>query len=285
MVNSSSPASETLAGKRTAILNSTTTATETGRRPGHPRDDPRHSQGTTDAVSSTAYTTTWTPQTIQSQIHSFLTNYISANTGVPAADIEITGMLVSNIAVWTQFSTRPRARSTTTSRVPSPGSSSRTTSHWSTGPREPSRRSRHRRVHGPLHGSGLAGQTNDFGGVFDPVDHQWYASAEAAGYPDRLGGRRSGAIFVPGQAAFLGWAANGEPEFGVGGCFIVCFGSALTGAASAVSSLVGSAASTVSNAVGGVTNTVSNSVIDPVSGTLGSDLSGVSTSVSRPSTR
>ena len=93
-------------------------------------------------------------------------------------------------------------------------------------------------------------RTTTSAAVFDPVDHQWYASAEAAGFPSGRGVGALGAIFVPGQAAFLGWAANGEPEFGVGGCFIVCLGSALTGAASAVSSFVGCAASTVSNAVG-----------------------------------
>ena len=106
VVNSSSPASETSSLiNATAILNSTTTASEA---------DAPHTLATfratpedqTDAVSSTVYATTWTPQTIQSQIHSFLTNYISANTGVPAADIEIPGMLVSNIAVWTQFSSQ-----------------------------------------------------------------------------------------------------------------------------------------------------------------------------------
>jgi hypothetical protein len=282
VVNSSSPASETSSLiNSTAILNSTTTAGEA---------DASHALATfratpedqTDAVSSTAYATTWTPQTIQSQIHSFLTNYISANTGVPAGDIEIPGMLVSNIAVWTQFSSQ--AASTIHDYLASaiPGflqSNNLALVNRTTGAIDAG--ADIGEFMDLSTGAVYAGQTNDFGGVFDPVDHQWYASAETAGFPTGSGVGPSGAIFVPGQAAFLGWAANGEPEFGVDGCFIVCLGSALTGAASAVSNFVGSAASTVSNAVGGVTNTVSNDVIKPVSGTLGGDLSGVSTDVSK----
>ena len=282
VVNSSSPASETSSLiNATAVLNSTTTATEAGA-PGTLATIRATPEDQTDAVSSTAYATTWTPQTIQSQIHSFLTNYISANTGVPAADIEIPGMLVSNIAVWTQFSTQ--AASTIHDYLASaiPGflqSNNLALVNRTTGAIDAG--ADIGEFMDLSTGAVYAGQTNDFGGVFDPVDHQWYASAEAAGFPTGSGVGASGAIFVPGQAAFLGWAANGEPEFGVGGCFIVCLGSALTGAASAVSTFVGSAASTVSNAVGGVTNTVSNDVIKPVSGTLGSDLSGVSTDVSK----
>lgn len=282
VVNSSSPASETSSLiNATAILNSTTTATEAGAA-GTLATFRATPEDQTDAVSSTAYATTWTPQTIQGQIHSFLTNYISANTGVPAADIEIPGMLVSNIAVWTQFSTQ--ASSTIHDYLASaiPGflqSNNLALVNRSTGAID---------AGGDIGefmdlstGAVYAGQTSSIGAVFDPVDHQWYASAEAAGFPSGSGVGASGAVFVPGQAAFLGWAANGEPEFGVGGCFIVCLGSALTGAASAVSTFVGSAASTVSNAVGGVTNTVSNDVLKPVSGTLGSDLSGVTTDVSK----
>jgi hypothetical protein len=282
VVNSSSPASETSSLiNSTAILNSTTTATEACAS-GTLATIRATPEDQTDAVSSTAYATTWTRQTIQSQMHSFLTNYISANTGVPAADIEIPGMLVSNIAVWTQFSTQ--ASSTIHDYLASaiPGflqSNNLALVNRTTGAIDAG--ADIGEFMDLSTGAVYAGQTTSIGAVFDPVDHQWYASAEAAGFPSGSGVGASGAIFVPGQAAFLGWAANGEPEFGVGGCFIVCLGSALTGAASAVSNFVGSAASTVSNAVGGVTNTASNDVIKPVSGTLGSDLSGVTTDVSK----
>ena len=39
--------------------------------------------------TASLYLTTWTPQTIESQITGFLQGYVSAQTGIPAADVEI----------------------------------------------------------------------------------------------------------------------------------------------------------------------------------------------------
>ena len=187
VVNSSSPASETSSLiNSTAILNSTTTAGEA---------DAPHALATfratpedqTDAVTSTAYATTWTPQTIQSQIHSFLTNYISANTGVPAADIEIPGMLVSNIAVWTQFSSQ--AASTIhdylASAIPGFLQSNNLALVNRTHGRH-RRRRRHRRVHGPLHGSGLCGSDQQRRWGLRPGRPPVVCERRGGGIPDRL---------------------------------------------------------------------------------------------------
>ena len=246
-------------------------------------------EDTTDSPTATLYDTEWTAGSIQSGIHSFLTNVISARTGLPPADVIIPSFLVSDISVWTQFSSQAAStiHDCLASSIPGYLQSNnlalvnRTTGaidagadigefmDLATGQVHPAQ----------VRSVGSFGFTE----VYDPVTHDTYASAEAAGFPAGSSlDLTSGSVYVPGQAAFLGWAADGEPEFGPGGCFIVCLPSGgLSGAASAVSSFFGGAASSVSNAVGSVSTAVSNDVVKPVSGTVSSDLGGLASDVSK----
>ncbi|MGI0155895.1 MAG: hypothetical protein ACREDE_07175, partial [Thermoplasmata archaeon] len=288
VLNSSTPASETSSALRTSLLLNATTSSTVAFANQSLTTLRAESENTGVQATSTLYLTTWTPATIQSQIGSFLTSYISARTGVPAADVEIQGYLISNVTVQTTFS-----------------SAAATTIHDYLASAIPGLLAAHNlalvnQTTGAIDAGADIGQfmdlatgavypakTNPLGGVFDPVDGQWYASPEAAGFPAGSGVSVSGGIFVPGQAAFLGWTASGTPEFGPGGCFIVCLpslGSGLSGAASAVSNFFGGAANSVSNAVGTVSSTITNDVIKPVSGStgsLGSDFSGFASDVSK----
>lgn len=235
------------------------------------------------------WTTSWNPVTIQSQLHSWLVKYIAGITGIPAAQVTIPGSLVSNIAVTQSFSSQ--AASTIHDFLASaiPGYLSSTDLalvNNETGAIDAGAAiGEFMGAGGVIYAPQYRTSSSGFVSVFDPVDHEWYASAEAAGFPtgSSVPASASGAIFVPGQAAFLGWGADGLPIFGAGGCFIICAPS-LSGAASAVSSFFGSAASTVSNAVGSVTDAVSQDVIKPVAGSLtttGTALSTVTSDIAQ----
>jgi hypothetical protein len=290
VLNSSSLASETSARINTAYvvpLNSTATWFNATSELTTVRAMPENQL--TSPPSADIWTTSWNPVTIQSQLHAWLVGYISGITGIPAAQVTIPGSLVSNIAVTQTFSSQ--AASTIHDFLASaiPGylaSANLALVNNNTGAVDAGA------AIGEFMGPGgviLAPQyrtsSTGFASVFDPVNHEWYASAEAAGFPvgSSIPASATGAIFVPGQAKFLGWGADGLPIFGAGGCFIICAPS-LSGAASAVSSFFGSAASTVSNAVGGVTNTVSQDVIKPVAGSLtttGTALSTVTSDIAQ----
>ena len=246
-------------------------------------------EDTTDSPTAALYDTEWTAGAVRSGIHSFLTNVISAKTGLPPAYVTIPSFLVSDISVWTQFSSQ--AASTIhdylASSIP--------------GYLQSNNLALVNRTTGAIDAGADIGEFMDlvtgqvypaqvrsvgafgFAEVYDPVTHETYPSAEAAGFP--VGSSldpTAGSVYVSGQARFLGWGADGEPEFGPGGCFIVCLPSGgLSGAASAVSSFFGGAANTVSNAVGSVSSAVSNDVIKPVSGTVPSDLGGFASDVSK----
>ncbi|MHB8430185.1 MAG: hypothetical protein ACYDDZ_06595 [Acidimicrobiales bacterium] len=287
VLNSSNPASETSSALDSSlILNHTTSSTVAFANQSLTT---LRAQAETTGVqaSSTLYLTSWTPSTIVSQISSFLTSYISARTGVPADNVEIQSYLISNVTVQTTFSSQ--AATTIHNYLASaiPGflqSNNLALVNQTTGAIDAG--ADIGQFMNLATGAVYAGSTNSVGGVFDPVNGLWYGSAEAAGFPVGSGVSVSGSIYVPGQAAFLGWTAAGVPEFGPGGCFIVCMpsiGSALSGAAAATSSFFGSAAKTVTNAVGTVANTVSNDVIKPVSSNLGTDIGGFFNDVSKAS--
>ena len=287
VVNSSSPASETSSLINTTnIVTRSTTLTKVSP-PAFLTTMRAQPEPVTSPVASTLYTTTWDPANIQDQIHSFLTNTIGGKTGIPTGNVQIISTLVSDVSTETTFSSQ--AASTIHDYLASaiPGflqSNNLSLVNSTTGAV----------VAGADIGEFmdltthqvLAGQTNEFGGVYDPVTREWYGDAEGAGFPVGSSVSASGGIFVPGQAAFLGWSPDGEPEFGVGGCFIVCLpsnpiSSALSGAAQAVSSFASSAASSVSNAVSTVAKTTTSDVIAPVSGSLGSDMAGLSSDISK----
>ena len=56
--------------------------------------------------TGTLYITSWTPSTIQSELMSFLQNYISVQTGYPAADITIVSYLITDIGFNENFSSQ-----------------------------------------------------------------------------------------------------------------------------------------------------------------------------------
>ena len=288
VLNSSNPASETSSALDTRLVLNGSSSSTTAFANQSLTTLRAQAENTGVQSTSTLYLTTWSPQTIQMQIDSFLTGYISARTGVPAADVEIQGYLISNVAVQTTFSSQ--AAKTIHDYLASaiPGllaAHNLALVNQTTGAIDAG--ADIGEFMDLASGAIYPAKTDALGRVFDPVDGTWYASAEAAGFPVGSGVSVSGAVLVPGQAAFLGWTASGTPEFGPGGCFIVCLpsvGSGLSGAASAVSNFFSGAASTVSNAVGTVSSTVTNDVIKPASGgasSLGSDFSGFASDVSK----
>ena len=281
VLNSSNPASETSSALNASlVLNKTTSSTVAFANQSLTtlRAKP---ENVGVAASATLYLTSWSPVTIQTQISSFLTSYVSAKSGVPAADVEIQSYIISNVQVQSTFTSAAAKTIHDYLATAIPGMLAahnlslvnQTTGAVVAGAD----------IGGFMNlatGAVVQGRTGVNGQVFDPVNGQWYGSAEAAGFPIGSGVSSSGAIFVPEQAAFLGWTAAGAPEFGPGACFIVCVGG-LTGAASAVSSFFGGAASTVTNTLGTVSKAVTSDVIKPVSGSLGTDFSGFSSDVSK----
>lgn len=287
VVNSSSPASETSSLiNTTAIVTKSTTLTKVSP-PAFLTTMRAEPEPVASPVASTLYTTTWDPVNIQDQIHSFLTSTIAGRTGIPAGNVQIIHTLVSDVSTQTTFSSQAAGTIHDYLASAIPGflqSNNLALVNTTTGAVDA----------GADLGEFmdlathqvLPGTTNELGGVYDPVTHEWYGDAEAAGFPVGSSVSASGGIFVPGQAALLGWSPDGEPEFGVGGCFIVCLpsnpiSSALSGAAQAVSNFASSAASSVSNAVGTVAKTAQTEVIAPVSGSLGSDMAGLSSDIAK----
>lgn len=287
VVNSSSPASETSSLiNTTAVVSKSTTLTKvsppafltTMRAEPEPADSP---------VASTLYTTTWDPSNIADQIQSFLTATIAGKTGIPAGNVQIISTLVSDVSTETTFSSQAATtiHNYLASSIPGFLQSNNLSLVNSTTGAVVAGADLGEFMDLATH-QVLAGKTNEFGEVYDPVTHEWYADSKVAGFPVGSSVSASGGIFVPGQAVLLGWSSDGEPEWGVGGCFIVCLpsnpiSSALSGAASAVSSFASSAASSVSNAVGTVAQTATSDVIAPVSGSLGTDTAGLSSDISK----
>ncbi len=274
VTNSSSVASATSSLLNTSyFLNRTTTSSVAGANQTLTTVRAQ-AENQVNAPSVSIYATSWTQSSIQTQIHAFLTSYVSAQTGIPAADITLPGYLVSDVSVWSQFSSQAAGTIHDYLASSIPGylqSSNLALVNQKTGAIDAG--ADIGQFMDLSTGAIYAPQTNAIGGVFDPVTHEWYASAQMAGFPAGSDVSPTGAIYVPGQATFLGWNANGQPEFGTGGCFIVCLpGGGLTGAASAVSSFFGSAATSIKNAVGTTTNQISTDVVKPVSGNLSTGL-------------
>jgi hypothetical protein len=244
------------------------------------------SEDQSDSPTATLYTTSWSQTSVEGQIHSFLSGYIAGQTGLPSADVFLPAPpLVSDIAVWQQFSSQ--AVSTVHDYLTSaiPGflqSNDLALVNSTTGAIDAGADiGEFMGASGQVYAAQVHVSASGFASVYDPVNGVTYASAEAAGFPAGSSiTPGASAIFVPGQATFLGWSASGLPEWSAGGCFIVCLPS-VSGAASAVSNFLGSASKTVSNAVGSVTSTVSNDVIKPVSGSTASALSGFTSDLSK----
>lgn len=231
-------------------------------------------------VPSMLYTGSWSPATLQAQVQTYLLNYVSAHTGIPVAVLTLPSALVSNVAVWTTFSTQAAGTIHDYLSSALPGElASNNLALVSNSTGAVLAGAYIGEFMDPITGALFAPVTNDNGAVFDPVTHHWYASAIAAGFPTGSIAFSGGAIRVPGQAPFLGFSASGMPEFGPGGCFVLCTG--LNGAASAVSSYFGQAGSAVTNLGSGLTPQlpqVASSVIKAVAGSLGTDVAGLTAS-------
>ena len=238
-------------------------------------------------TSAQLYTTSWTGSQIGDGIHSFLTNYISAQTGVPPADIQVPSFFVNDISVDTQFTSQAAQTVHDYLATSIPGylsNSSLALVNTTTGAIEAGADigSFMDLTTGTVYPAQVSTDPLGISHVYDPVTHQWYASAVLAGFPVGSTVSVAGAIYVPDQAPFLGWTASGVPIFGpTAGCFIVCVSSPLTGAAAAVSSFFGGAASTVTNAIGTVSKAVSGAVVKPVVGTVAQGISQLTSDVSQ----
>ncbi|MCI4345874.1 MAG: hypothetical protein L3K07_03880 [Thermoplasmata archaeon] len=282
VTNSSSAGSETSSLVNTSyVINGTSTASEATSKQAvqtlRAIGEPTYVKG-----KGTLYITTWTPSAIAAQINGYLQAYVSSKTGLAANQIHITGYMVQNVTVLTTYSST--AQQTVSNYLADALPSMLAANHLGlvntqTGAIDAGADLGEffdmatKQVEAPVMvNTGLVPE------IYDPVNGRTYVTPQAAGFPIGSTLQSSGAIFVPGQGTFLGFGANGLPQFEGSSCFIICT-SALTGAASSVSSFLGSAASSVGNAIGTVTNTVSNDVIQPVSGTLSSDLGGVASSL------
>ena len=231
------------------------------------------------------YVTSWSGAQISGGISSFLTNYVSAKTGISASCVHISSYFVNNIGVDTTFSAQ--AASTIHDYIASaiPGelsSNNLALVNTQTGAIEAGADIgafmdlATGAIYSPIvHTSAYGFQT-----VYDPVNHVTYASAEAAGFPVGSSLTTAGAVFVPMQATFLGFSSTGLPEFRAQGCFLICTGG-LTGAASAVSDFLGSASSTVANSLSTAGNTLTSAttaataVLKPVTSGVTTDLGGL----------
>ncbi len=281
VLNSSNPASETSSALNASLVLNKTTSSTVAFADQSLTTLRAKPENVGVSASATLYLTTWSPVTIQTQISSFLTSYVSAKSGVPAADVEIQSYIISNVQVQSTFSSTAAQTIHDYLVTAIPGMlAARNLSlvNQTTGAIDAG--ADIGAFMNLATGAVVQGRTGVNGQVFDPVNGQWYGSPEAAGFPIGSSVSSSGAIFVPGQAEFLGWTAAGAPEFGPGACFIVCVGG-LSGAASAVSSFFGGAASTVTNTLGTVSKAVTSDVIKPVSGSLGTDFSSFSSDVSK----
>ncbi len=219
--------------------------------------------------TGTLYITSWTPSAIQSQLMSFLQNYISAQTGYPAADISIVSYLITDIGFNENFSSQAMTaiQDYIDSMVP--------------GMLQASNLSLVNTTTGAIMAGAAAGDFYDFymempvtpimtpEGILDPATGITYSDLALAGFP--VGSYISGgSIVVPGNVQFYGFTASGVPIMGAGWNPFA----SLSSAGKAVENFFHSAGSSVINALRGAGSRISagvSAVIKPVSGTLVND--------------
>ena len=242
--------------------------------------------GSTSGVS--LYTTSWTASQIGGGIRSFLQTYISAQTGVPAADVQIPSYFINDISVDTSFSSTAAKTIHDYLATSIPGylsDSNLDLVNSTTGAVEAGAAigQFQNLVTGQLYAPVVHTDALGISTVFDPVTGQTYGSTVAAGFPVGSFFATGSTIAVPGQLQFLGINSQGQPQFG--SCFIVCvsnpFSGALSGASAAVSNFFGSASKTISNSVGSIASTVDSAVIKPASGTMATDLTHLTQDLSK----
>ena len=203
-------------------------------------------------ISASLYVTTWTPQGIQSAIQTYLQDYIGNKIGVIPSQITVVSYLIDNIGFDMNFSSSTASMIQDYIYNSAPGimqSDGISLVNSTTGAV----------AAGADIGdfmsiaSGIIAQPVINGNeIMNPLTGAIYYTPEQAGFP--IGSSiMNGAISVPGQYQFYGFAADGSPMFAAGWNPFA----GLTGAASAVSNFFHGAASTVNNAIGHVANAVS----------------------------
>ena len=212
--------------------------------------------------TGTLYVTSWTSSAIQSQLISFLQNYISVQTGYPAPDITVVSYLVTDIGFNENFSSQAMAaiQDYVDSMVP--------------GMLQASGLALVNTTTGAIMAGAMAGDFYSFymsapaapvitsEGILDPATGISYPDLALAGFPS--GSYISaGSIVVPGNVQFYGFTASGIPVMGAGWNPFA----SLSGAGKAVENFFHSAGTSVVNAVKSVSSSVSKSaqaVIKPV---------------------
>ncbi len=216
----------------------------------------RATNETTTTISASLYITTWTPEGIQSALISYLQNYIGQRIGVMPSQITIISYLVTDVGIDMKWdnSTANTIRNFLYNSIPGIMQSSGYALVNTT-------------TNAIVAGAGIGGfyyyGTIAYPAIIDGKIYSPYGvvydSPQAAGFP--VGSEIiNGQIFVPGQYAFYGFAADGAPIFASGWN---PFGS-LTGAAAAVSNFFHAASNTVQNAIQSTSSSVTNYVIKPI---------------------
>jgi len=200
-------------------------------------------------VTASLYITTWTPQGINNAIISFLQNYIASKIGVMPSQVTIISYLITDIGFDMNFAPSTAQMIQNYIYNSAPGIMA---SDWV---------SLVNTTTGAVAAGAYIGYFMDLqtGAVAQPIikgnliinpfTGAVYNSPMAAGFP--VGSEiMNGAIFVPGQYQFYGFASDGTPIFAAGWNPF----SGVTGAAQAVQNFFQAAQNTVSNAIGTVSN-------------------------------
>jgi len=216
-------------------------------------------------ITASLYVTTWTPQGINNAIVSYLQNYIGSRIGVMPSQISIISYLITDIGFDMNFSSSTATMIQNYIYNSAPGimqADGISLVNASTG--------------AVAAGADIGMFMNLATGeiaypeiqgneIINPLTGAIYYSPELAGFP--AGSTiMGGAIYVPGQYQFYGFAADGAPIFAAGWNPFA----SLSGAAAAVANYFHGAASTVSNAIGSVSKPVTQYVEHVNSATGGS---------------
>jgi len=216
-------------------------------------------------ITASLYVTEWTPQGINNAIVSYLQNYIGSKIGVMPSQVSIISYLVTDIGFDMNFSSSTATMIQDFIYNSAPGimqADGISLVNTTTG--------------AVAAGADIGMFMNPATGevaypevqgneIINPLTGAIYYSPELAGFP--IGSTiMGGTIYVPGQYAFYGFAADGAPIFAAGWNPF----SGLTGAAQAVASFFHGGASTIMNAIGSVSKPVTQYVEHVNSATGGS---------------
>jgi len=226
-------------------------------------------------ITASLYVTTWTPQGINNAIVSYLQDYIGNKIGIMPSQVTIISYLVTDIGFDMNFSASTATTIQDYIYNSAPGimqADGISLVNASTG--------------AVAAGADIGMFMNLATGevaypeiqgneIINPLTGAIYYSPELAGFPAGttiIGG----AIYVPGQYEFYGFASDGAPIFAAGWNPF----SGLTGAAQAVENFFHGAASTVNNAIGSVNKPVTQ-YVEHVDYTLGGSVNKFTSDLSK----